>query len=81
MKKTADWVEILHNHTYGHASGGDKNFPLGYLSKITQNYSKKHSVSHTRVMQSPIGLIFCRNMLMNSLQGLLKDSLAEVIFH
>ncbi len=33
------------------------------------------------VMKSPIGLIFCRNMLMDSLQGQLKNGLAEVIFH
>ncbi len=32
-------------------------------------------------MKSPIGVIFCRNMLMDSLQGQLKNGLAEVIFH
>ena len=31
-------------------------------------------------MKSPIGLIFCKNMLMDSLQGQLKNGLAEVIF-
>ena len=26
VKETTDWAEILHNHTYGHASGrGKKN--------------------------------------------------------
>ncbi len=42
VKKTTDWAEILHNHTYGHASGWGKkyfrcaHFPLSYVSKITQ---------------------------------------------
>ncbi len=42
VKKTTDWAEILHNHTYGHASGRGKkyfrcaHFQLSYLSKITQ---------------------------------------------
>ncbi len=41
VKKTRDWAEILHNHTYGHASGRGKkyfrcaHFSLSYLSKIT----------------------------------------------
>ncbi len=42
VKKTTDWAEILHNHTYGYASGQGKkyfrcaHFPLSYVSKITQ---------------------------------------------
>ena len=32
-------------------------------------------------MKSPIGLIFCRNMLMDSLQGQLKNCLAEGILY
>ncbi len=42
VKKTTDWAEILHNHTYGHASGRGKKYfrcthlPLSYVSKITQ---------------------------------------------
>ncbi len=52
--------------------------PLSYLSKITQK--KNHSISHNIVMKSPIGLIFCRNIVMDSLQGQLKNGLAEVIF-
>ncbi len=42
VKKTTDWAETLHNHTYGHASGRGKkyfrcaHFPLSYVSKITQ---------------------------------------------
>ncbi len=42
VKKTTDWAEILHNHTYGHASGRGKKyfrcalFSFSYLSKITQ---------------------------------------------
>ena len=42
VKKTMDWAEILHNHSYGHALGrGKKNFRcahfrLSYVSKITQ---------------------------------------------
>ncbi len=47
VKKTTDWAEILHNHTYGHASGGGKkyfrraHFPLSYVSKITQKNFRK----------------------------------------
>ncbi len=33
------------------------------------------------MMKSPIRLIFCKNVLMDSLQGQLKNGLAEVIFH
>ncbi len=75
MKETTDWAEILHNHTYGHASGRGKkyfrctHFPLSYVSKITQ---KKHSVSHKIMMKRAIVLIFCRNMLLDSLQRQLK---------
>ena len=42
VKKTTDWAEILHNHTYGHASGRGKkyfrcaHFSLSYVSKITE---------------------------------------------
>ncbi len=32
----------------------------------------EHSVSHNIVMNSRIGVIFCRNMLMDSLQGQLQ---------
>ncbi len=45
---------------------------------------KKHSVSPNIVVKSPIGLMFCRNMCMDSLQGQLtwlKNGLAEVIFY
>ncbi len=45
------------------------HFPLSYVSKITQ---KKHSVSHKIMMKRAIVLIFCRNMLLDSLQRQLK---------
>ncbi len=55
------------------------SFSLGYLSKITQNTQKKHSVCPTIVKKSPIGLKCCRTCLW--VQGELKIGLAEVIFH
>ncbi len=64
VKKTTDWAEILHNHTYGHASGRRKKY---------------FRCAHI-VMKSLIGLIFCRNMFMDSLRGQLKNDLVEVIF-
>ncbi len=42
---------------------------------------KKTFVTHNTEMKSLIGLIFCRNMLMDSLQEQLKNGLAEAIFH
>ncbi len=47
-------------------------FSLSYLSKIIKKKKKKHSVSHNIVKKSPIGLTFCRNTPMGSLQGQLK---------
>ncbi len=60
--------------TCGHIS-------LSYGHFWSKKYSKIFSVSPNAVKKSPIGLIFCRNMLIDSLQGQLKNSLVEVIFH
>ncbi len=74
VKKTTDWAEILHNHTYGHASGRGKNIfgALIFHWVMWVKLLKKTFVTHNTEMKSLIGLIFCRNMLMDSLQGQLK---------
>ena len=64
--------------TYAHSSPAViKYFTCSHISLKyghfwSKNYSKKHSVGHNIVMKSPIGLIFCRNMLMDSLKGQFK---------
>ncbi len=47
-------------------------FVSHHIEKKTVFSLGLHSVSPNIVMKSPIGLIFCRNMLMDSLQGQLK---------
>ncbi len=40
-----------------------------------------HSASLNIMKKTQIGVMFFRNMLMDSLQGQLQNGLAEVIFH
>ncbi len=54
--------------------------PQGQLNGLAEViFSLSNSVSHKIVMKSPTGLLFCRNMLMDSLARTVKSGLAEVI--
>ncbi len=86
-KETLYLGGILQKHAYWHSSAAVIKYftcchiSLNYGYFLSKKYSKIFSVSPNAVMKSPIGLIFCRNMLMDSLQVQLKNGLAEVLFH
>ncbi len=86
-KRTPDLGGILQKHAYWQSSPAVikyftcSHISLSYGHFLSKKYSKIFFVSPSAVMKSPIGLIFCRNMLMDSLQGQIKNGLAEVIFH
>ncbi len=77
-KETLNVGGILQKHAYWHfLAAVIKYFISSHISPscghfLSKKYSKNHSVSPNVVKKSPIGPIFCRNMLMDSLQGQLK---------
>ena len=73
-KKTPDLGGIFQKHAYWHFTCcfTCSHISLSYGHFLSKNYSKKHSLSPRIVMKSLIGVIFCRNLLMDSLQGQLN---------